>query len=144
MLQGKLQSGGTLPKWEDRSRVGVYLGRSRQHATNVSLILNPKTGFVSPQFHCIFDDKFDSIKHDKNFSSVWAEKAGLMLQQQEQDDDDCSKTQMLEQLFIPFEGEGQVAQSQDDRDTTQTTEAEGATEELSSAQEDESPAAEQV
>jgi hypothetical protein len=58
--------------------VGVYLGHSAQHASSVALILNPKTGFVSPQFHCVFDDQFDSPKTDKNFSNVWAEMAGLL------------------------------------------------------------------
>ena len=65
-----------MPKWEERSRVGVYLGHSSQHAQNVSLVLNPKTGFISPQFHCVFDDLFDTSRTDKNVSKLWAEKAG--------------------------------------------------------------------
>ncbi len=41
-------------------------------------ILNPITGYISPQFHCIYDDKFNSRKHDKSSSTFWAEKAGLI------------------------------------------------------------------
>lgn len=78
VLKGDLQSGGMQPKWGERSRVGIYLGHSAQHAPTVSLILNPTTGFVSPQFHCVYDDRFDSPKEDKNFSTFWAEKAGLI------------------------------------------------------------------
>ena len=46
VLQASLQGGNTLPKWEERSRVGVYLGHSSQHAQNVSHVFNPKTGFI--------------------------------------------------------------------------------------------------
>ncbi len=77
VLAAPLQSGLSQPKWDQRSRVGVYLGHSSQHASNVALILNPKTGFVSPQFHCVYDDLFDSPKTDKNFTTSWAELAGL-------------------------------------------------------------------
>ena len=85
VLKGKLQSGGQIPKWDDRARQGIYLGHSRQHAASVSLILNPKTGYVSPQFHCVYDDAFDSIKSDADFSTVWATKAGLMSEPEDQD-----------------------------------------------------------
>lgn len=30
---------------------------------NVVLVLNPKTGIVSPQFHVVFDDNFTIIPH---------------------------------------------------------------------------------
>jgi hypothetical protein len=44
VLDHHLQSGaGTAPKWEPRSRLGVYLGFSPFHATNVALVLNPST-----------------------------------------------------------------------------------------------------
>lgn len=78
VLQEALQSGKKQPKWGERSRVGVYLGHSAQHAPTVSLILNPMTGLISPQFHCVFDDQFNSPKLDHHFSTFWAEKAGLL------------------------------------------------------------------
>ena len=78
VLQDALQSGNSIPKWDQRSRVGVYLGQSAQHDPNVSLILNPRTGHISPLFHCVYDDTFDSAKSDANLTThVWAEKAGL-------------------------------------------------------------------
>jgi len=38
----------------------VYLGHSPQHARSVALILSLKTGLISPQFHCSFDDLFET------------------------------------------------------------------------------------
>ena len=56
VLDNILQGGQGLPKWSSRSRLGVYLGPSPNHARSVVLILNPRTGHVSPQFHVKFDD----------------------------------------------------------------------------------------
>ena len=49
--------------WEPRSRIGVYCGHSPLHAGNVALIFNPRTGRVSPQFHCVFDDDFMTVPY---------------------------------------------------------------------------------
>ena len=40
----------------------VCAGRSPQHAGNVALALNPKTGHVSPHFHLVFDDYFETVE----------------------------------------------------------------------------------
>ena len=62
VLDSNLQSvPATLPKWEPRCRVGVYLGHSPQHAGNVALVLNLTTGHVSPQYHIVFDDHFSTV-----------------------------------------------------------------------------------
>jgi hypothetical protein len=59
MQQGKSYS---KKKWTERSRVGLYLGPSPQHARSVHLVLNLETGFVSPQFHVSFDDHFETTR----------------------------------------------------------------------------------
>ncbi|KAL7464587.1 hypothetical protein ACHAXS_004925 [Conticribra weissflogii] len=51
------------PKWEPRACLGIYFGRSPHHAGNVALVLNPKTGLVSPQFHVVFNDEFSTVPH---------------------------------------------------------------------------------
>ncbi|KAL7563769.1 hypothetical protein ACA910_020453 [Epithemia clementina (nom. ined.)] len=61
VLQDKLQSGQSLPKWHSRARLGIYLGPSPSHARSVSLVLNPRTGHVSPQFHIKHDDFFETV-----------------------------------------------------------------------------------
>ena len=59
VLDHRLQYGnGAVPKWEPRARMGIYVGCSPSHASNVALILNPRTGHVSPQFHVVFDDDY--------------------------------------------------------------------------------------
>ena len=64
VLDPRLQSGlGQIPKWEPRSRMGIYIGRSPLHASNVGLILNPRTGHVSPQFHVVYDDDFTTVPY---------------------------------------------------------------------------------
>jgi hypothetical protein len=50
-----------LPKWEPRARLAIYVGHSPAHAGSVALVLNPKTGLVSPQYHVVFDDNFTTI-----------------------------------------------------------------------------------
>jgi hypothetical protein len=61
-LSNELASGSSLPKWIPRCRLGIHLGPSSEHAQNVCLVLNPNTGLVSPQFHCRFDDFFESVR----------------------------------------------------------------------------------
>ena len=52
-----------VPKWEPSARLGIYRVRSPDHAVNVALLLNPKTGLVSPQFYVVFDDDFTIFPH---------------------------------------------------------------------------------
>ena len=40
-----------LLKWKAWAWLGVYLGPSPNHSRTVHLILNPRTGHVSPQYH---------------------------------------------------------------------------------------------
>ena len=58
VLDPKLQDGKRLPKWTKRSRCGMYLGQEDQHHSTVGNILNVRTGHVSPQFHCVYDEFF--------------------------------------------------------------------------------------
>ena len=44
-------------------RVGIYLGRSPSHASDVALVLNLKTAIVSSQFHVVFYDNFTTVPH---------------------------------------------------------------------------------
>lgn len=61
VLDDNLQDGKSHPKWKPRTKVGVYLGRSKYHASDVSLILNTKTDHISAQYHVLFDDDFQSV-----------------------------------------------------------------------------------
>jgi hypothetical protein len=80
-----LQSGrGKIPKWEPCARMGIYVEHSPSHAANVSLILNPQTGHVSPQFHVVYNDDFTMVPYlrDATVPPLWAElvKASLTIE----------------------------------------------------------------
>ena len=62
MLDNMLQSGQGAPKWKERSRLGVYLSLSPNHAHSIALVLNPRAGHVSPQFHIKFDNFFEMVQ----------------------------------------------------------------------------------
>ena len=54
---------GGMPKWEPRSCLGIYLGRSPFHASSVTLVLNPCNGHVSPQYHVAFNNNSSTVPH---------------------------------------------------------------------------------
>jgi hypothetical protein len=88
VLSKDMQDGKKARKWEDRTRVGINLGHSPRHAHSVSLILNIKTGLVSPQFHCMYDDLFETTTGTQSRSipkAQWQYKAGLIANEGDQD-----------------------------------------------------------
>ena len=77
VLDDSLQAQRNLDKWADRTRVGIYLGQSPQHARTVALVLSIETGLTSPQFHIKVDSTFQTMR--KSFGeqlpkSLWQEK----------------------------------------------------------------------
>ena len=82
VLESELQSNKPFDKWKDRSKVGIYIGRSPIHAKSVALVLSRDTGLVSPQFHVRFDDSFQTVMQDK-LDSIWQLKAGFVAQRED-------------------------------------------------------------
>ena len=62
VLDNKLQGNQSLPKWQQRARLGIYLGPSPNHSRSIGLILNPRTGHGSPQFHVKYDNFFETVR----------------------------------------------------------------------------------
>ena len=60
VLDPRLQDGKKIPKWEPRSKVGQFVGRSAVHSSTVGLIRNIETGKVSAQFHVVYDNHFST------------------------------------------------------------------------------------
>ncbi len=56
VLEPKLQNDQKLPKWNRLSRMGQFLGFSDEHSSLVSNVRNLRTGYISPQYHLLFDD----------------------------------------------------------------------------------------
>ena len=76
ILDSRLQTNPKgVPKWEPRSRLGIYVGHSPAHADSVELFLNPKTGLVSPQYHVVYDDQLITVHHmrDLTVPPNWAQ-----------------------------------------------------------------------
>ena len=61
VLNPTIQRGNKLPTWSPRSIPSVFIGKSKEHASNVSLVFNPATNHISPQFHIAHDDDFQTI-----------------------------------------------------------------------------------
>ena len=57
----RLQDGHKLPRWNPCACHGTFVGITNIHASSVGLIRNPTTNRLSPQFHCIYDDYFETV-----------------------------------------------------------------------------------
>ena len=76
-------------KWDPRSHLGVYVGLSPLHASNVSMIYNLRTRTVTTQYHVIYDDDFTSINKTSpaDLSTIWDK---LFHTNRETPPDDCA------------------------------------------------------
>jgi hypothetical protein len=66
VLDPRLQDGKKVPKWQPRSKRGQFLGFSPDHSSTIGMIRNISTGYVSPQFHVVYDDYFSSVPNADN------------------------------------------------------------------------------
>ena len=91
ILDNALQSGQGAPKWKQRVRLGIYLGPSPSHAHTVALILNPRTGHVSPQFHVKFDNFFETVGNSPTDMDIsepeWKYLSGFVIKKGKTDKD---------------------------------------------------------
>ncbi len=71
-LQAKKRGGS---KWRQWTRLGINLGFSPQHTKSVHLILSLQSGCISPQFHCTFDNNFETLEEYEFLDSQWQHKA---------------------------------------------------------------------
>jgi len=66
------------------------------HAHSVSLILNLQTGLVSPQYHCQYDDLFETMMGTQARSIQWQYKAGVTSEKPETDEDEEPNEELWE------------------------------------------------
>ncbi len=59
-LDISLASGKSIPKWSLRAWIDLDLGPSPFNAQKVNLVLNLSTEVVSPQYHCKYNDFFET------------------------------------------------------------------------------------
>ena len=61
ILDPRLQYIKKIPKWDPKTHQDQYRGWSLNHASSVGLICNLRTGYISPQFHVVYDNSFQTI-----------------------------------------------------------------------------------
>jgi hypothetical protein len=62
VLYQRIQEGTSTPKWTKRITEKVYFGHLHHYSKSVPMVWDPKTNLVSPQFHVMFDDNFDTVQ----------------------------------------------------------------------------------
>ena len=95
VLDPKLADGDSIPKWNHRAHMGMFLGFSHEHSSLVPLVLNLSTGHVSPQYHVIFDDNFETVPSlnpnasdiDDKFAALFESSREFYLHQISEEDD---------------------------------------------------------
>ena len=75
VLDARMQSRQKIPKWEERTRIGINLCMSPSHAQSVTLVLNLLTGLFSPQYHVLHDDRFETVGDALIPKSKWQQLA---------------------------------------------------------------------
>ena len=73
VLSPTLQDGKKIPKWAPRARRGQFLGFSKQHSSTIGLLRNLQTGYVTPQFHVVFDERFTTVHSSDEDDATWIE-----------------------------------------------------------------------
>jgi hypothetical protein len=71
VLDPALQDGKKIPKWNPRSRLGMYLGNSPVHSSTIARVLNLRTGYITAQYHAVHDDLFSTV-HDDGTALAWS------------------------------------------------------------------------
>jgi hypothetical protein len=61
VLDALLQDGKKIPKWNPQAPLGLLLGFTDLRSFLVPLVLKVDTGHISPQFHVIFDNEFETV-----------------------------------------------------------------------------------
>jgi hypothetical protein len=62
VLDRRMQEGTSPPKWTTRTTRKVYVGHLHHYSKSFPMVWDPKTKLVSPQFHVMFDDNFDTVQ----------------------------------------------------------------------------------
>jgi hypothetical protein len=66
VLEPRFQDGKKIPKWEPRARRAQFLGFSKEHSSLSALVRNLRTSAVTPQFHFVADQRFETVMGGQN------------------------------------------------------------------------------
>jgi hypothetical protein len=62
ILDRRLQQGTSHPKWKQQAKKKVHVEHLHHYSRYAPLIWDPKTKLVSPQFHMVFYDNFETVQ----------------------------------------------------------------------------------
>ena len=121
ILDSKLQSSSIgPPKWDPRTRLGIYVGRSPYYAESVALVLNPRTDYVLPQYYLVFVDDFSTVPfmHSNDIPDHWG--ALVKSSTESSTDEDFSLVETwYEQSMNEFDLEKEMASSEPQQELDQ-------------------------
>ena len=116
VLAPKLKDGQKIPKWEPRSNRGQFVGHSPMHASTVGLVRNLQTGSITPQYHLVYDDYFETVhSRDDQEPASWNELLRFNRFQTEFDDDQ-DVPDLPDEWLNPQEMQIRIDRRQRDRD----------------------------
>jgi hypothetical protein len=116
-LNSALDSGKSIPKWDNRCRLGINVGPSPRHARNLSLVLNLTAGLSSPQFHVKHDELFETVASRTGAPdtiSNWQSLAGFWITRGKKVEEDVS--------LMPVRDEQRLLNLETDPEQPQTEE----------------------
>jgi hypothetical protein len=64
VLDPALQDGKKIPKWNPRSRLGMYLSNSPVDSSTVARVLNLRMGYITAHYHTVHDNLFSTVHND--------------------------------------------------------------------------------
>jgi hypothetical protein len=62
VLDRRMKEGTSPPKWTKRTTQKVNVGHLHHYSKSVPMVWDLKTKLVSPQFHVMFDNNFDTVQ----------------------------------------------------------------------------------
>jgi hypothetical protein len=116
-LNSALVSSNSIPKWDNRCRLGINLGPSPRHAINVYLVLNLRTGLS-------FFETVVSRTGAPDTISDWQSLAGFWMTRGKKVEEDVSLTPVRdEQRLVNLEPDPEKPQTEEEtRESLQETE----------------------
>ena len=61
LLDSSLANSRKIPRWQPRSKLGIYLDNSQYYAGSISNVINIDTRYISPKYHLVYDDNFSTV-----------------------------------------------------------------------------------
>ena len=105
VLSPTLQDGKKIPKWAPKARRGQFLGFSRGHSSTIGLMRNLQTGYISPQFHVVFDELFTTVhsvdEDDETWIELFISEREYYGPDEEEEDDDALAFPDIDPEWLP-------------------------------------------